>query len=106
MARGRRYLCGVPAEKCGGGILKTTKGIMASRAHVTSSEAFTCYVAHLLRLGYEQIGPRQFASPDGGPVRIISKRMKFGGVLRTGKSTQGQEADRYVSSKEMGGLVY
>jgi len=35
--------------------------------------------------GYEQIGPREFQK-DGHPVRVLTKKMRFGGRLRPGKA--------------------
>ncbi len=109
MANG--YLCGVPAENCSGSVLKqTSSGLKgkksASRFHVTSIDAHKCMGRHLVRdQGCTQIGQREFASPDGGPVHLLSKKSKFGGKLRMGKNEKGQ-GSRLMPKGRIGGLIF
>lgn len=39
----------------------------------------------LLSRGYTQISQREFEPPDGGPVRVLSKKSHYGERLRLGK---------------------
>lgn len=55
---------------------------------------------YLQRQGYERVGPREFAAPDGGPVRVLTKKCRFGARLRPGK-----EHARFMPSVKEGGVV-
>lgn len=83
---GRRYICGVPDARCSGSYVATHgKGM---KVHETSKEAFRCMCRYLLAEGYTQIGPREFAAPDNGPIRVLSKQSKYGAPLRPGKGNR------------------
>lgn len=77
-------LCGVPTESCSGGRLVTDQRL-PKKCHGNHSEAFECMVRYLLGERYERIGPREFRPPDGGPIRVLAKRTRYGARLRTGK---------------------
>lgn len=89
----RRYLCGVPESECRGSIVSMHKMWQGShRVHSTRSDAFACHVAYLVSIGYERVGSREFQSPNGGPVRVLTKPSRFGAELRWGK-----EASRWMT---------
>lgn len=86
---GAKYvvLCGVPEQHCVGGKLGPTQSFYrgSKKCHASRVEAFRCYVRYLREQGYERVGPREFAAPNGGPVRVLTKKSRFGGLLRAGK---------------------
>jgi hypothetical protein len=88
---GRRYLCGVIAHECEGTL--TRMHISAGmKTHGSSVDAFKCMKHYLLRQGYTQVGPREFCAPptpenpEGGPIRVLTKKTRYGAPLRPGKS--------------------
>ena len=95
MSQTRAYLCGVSAENCIG-TDAMVGGNEFIKVHSTRDEAFRCMQRHLVTQGYTQIGPREFAPPDDGPVLLLNKRSKFGGVLRRGKE------DRLMRDNKLG----
>ncbi len=97
MSRQRRFLCGVPENECTGSVTQNTKGWRGSRkSHVTREEAFTCKANNLVRHGYVRFGSKEFASPNDGPILLLNKKSKFGGVLRQGKE------DRFMPRRGSG----
>lgn len=102
MSRDSRVLCGVPKEFCQGGKLTSDQSLGTNKVHRTHSEAFACYRRYLIEVkGFRQIGPRDFAPADGGPVWVLTKRSRFGARLRTGK-----EGSRHMpSGKRNQGVV-
>lgn len=54
---------------------------------------------HLKAQGYIPVGAREFLTPGGGPVLVLSKKSKFGGRLRNGKL-----GERLMPKR--GGIVY
>lgn len=95
--RTRLYNCGVPAEACTGSLTTTSKSMgVGIRTHGSTEAAFNCQRRNLLKLGYTQIGSRDFAAPNGGPVRVLTKKSRYGGELRSGKEgTRSMPAIRY-----------
>ena len=83
----RGYTCGVDPTYCSGGSLPVNAMLRShiKKYHNSPEEAFKCCAADLVRQGYTKIGARDFAAPDGGPIRVLTKRSRFGGVLRGGK---------------------
>jgi hypothetical protein len=84
----RRYvvLCGVPALHCTGGKLKTDQKQVAEKCHGSSLEAFRCMKHYLVSvLKFKAVGSREFAPPDGGPIRVLTKKCRYGARMRTGK---------------------
>ena len=49
--------------------------------------------------GCKQIGPREFARPNDGPIVLLTKKIRFGARLRGGKG------DRFMSEKTPGGHI-
>lgn len=72
-------------------------GTAATRTHASHEAAFTCHSNHLLKTGYTKVDSRAFAPPDGGPIRVLTKRSRFGAVLRNGK-----EGTRVMAPKMFG----
>ena len=104
----RRVVCGVPKEYCCGGEFVVNYSAAPIKAHQTSGEAFACYRRYLVSiLGYKQVGPREFSPPDGGPIRVLTKRSRFGGQLRGGKHAEGQRQTDRGNPKDRGagGLI-
>jgi len=83
----RIVMCGTPPEHCTGGKVTTNTFLAKSnpRAHRSHEEAYRCYRRYLLKMGYEDIGGRCFRPPDGGPIRMLTKKSRFGASLRLGK---------------------
>lgn len=98
----RRFTCGVPSGHCAGSkppMLSFGIGTKVSKVHVTPEDAFRCYTRWLIREeGYTRVGPREF-SKDGGPILMITKKSRFGGVLRKGKEK------RLMPQKHGGGFI-
>ena len=86
MSRQYRVMCGTPKEHCNGSRLVTDQTFQSNKCHRSHEEAFRCHARYLVRvLGYTQIGSRDFQAPNGGPVRVLSKKIRFGSKLRLGK---------------------
>src|SRR5690348_7748840 len=88
------YMCGVPRAECSGSLENVNVALGGARKlHSTPEEAFNCHRRYLISQGWTQTGPRTFSSPDGGPVRVLTKKSRFGAALRNGK-----EGTRNMSS--------
>lgn len=107
---GSAFLCGVPFEYCEGGMKACSGGIRDSRhygtnavkAHGSRSSARLCYVHYITRaLGYIRVGGREFRPPDGGPILVLTKAIRFGGRLRKGKQDRVMPDDPHT-----GGLIF
>lgn len=88
----KKALCGTPIEYCSGARLPTSQGIKAAvgKVHALPEEAFACHANYLVKiLGYRRIGNREFEPPDGGPIRVLTRKSRFGGRLRAGKGGEG-----------------
>ena len=107
-----KYTCGVPREYCSGGLVSAlSAGIRKdiAKLHTSPPEAFNCYAHYLVTVcGYRQVGSREFSLGDGSPVRVLTKKSRFGGRLRSGKSGQGEHkhrTKRQMPSKQTGGFI-
>ena len=102
----RKYLCGVPKEHCSGTTSYLINITAVIKVHNSPEEAFNCHAKYLInKLGYKRVGSREFDLNDGSPVRVLTKKSKFGGVLRTGKHEQ-VKAKRLVPRHEaLGGVI-
>jgi len=105
----RMYTCGVPAIHCCGASVKTSFGVRViestRKAHNSPTEAFKCRARWLVKVeGYTRIGSREFSPPDGGPVLVLTKKIRFGGALRKGKGGE-YGAGRVMPDKHPGGLI-
>lgn len=79
------------------------KGLVYSGS---KTEAFKCHVRWLKAQGYTQIGSREFRPPDGGPVLVLPKKSKFGGLLRQGKSVDGKSKRYMPGDPHTRGVVF
>jgi len=105
----RAYLCGVPIGHCQGSdaILSSHLRKEQPKVHYSTESAFKCHAKWLVNvLGYEQRGSREFAEPNGGYIVVLTKKSRFGGVLRAGKRVTGTKSKRFVpAGKFTGGLI-
>jgi hypothetical protein len=98
--RGKRRLCGVPSNECCGSAGKLSPGLSVGlKSHADPEEAFDCYRAWLLRQGYRQVGGREFEAPDGGPILVLTRKRRFGALLRGGKE------GRFMPGQFVGGSI-
>jgi hypothetical protein len=81
----KRRLCGVPVHECRGDAGGLSPGLSGLKSHATAEEAFECYRAWLLRQGYRQIGSREFVPPGIGGIVVLTRKSRFGALLRGGK---------------------
>lgn len=84
----RVVMCGTPKEHCSGGNATVNAMLRGAspKVHQSHSEAYRCYRNYLIRvLGYVDIGSRKFRPPDGGPIRSLMRKSRFGAALRYGK---------------------
>ena len=83
----RGYVCGTPREECTGGAAGLNFNIRGgvAKIHSSTEEAFRCYSRHLMNHGFKRTGNREFTPDDGGPTRILTKKIRYGGMLRPGK---------------------
>ncbi len=84
----KQYICGTPTEYCCGGLAKPAPALQKTvhKSHTTPEDCFACYSTYLVDvLKYVPVGGREFAPPDGGPIRVLTKKSRFGARLRGGK---------------------
>lgn len=103
MRRPYLYLCGVDETYCTGSLTPLNAGLRKDlpKAHSSTTEAFNCMKNSLLQQGYTQVDSRSFAPPDGGPIRVLTKKIRFGGKMRNGK-----EGTRNMPHKRGGGICF
>lgn len=102
----RRYMCGSPPEFCSGATTIVNTGLgKVTHTHTSPVEAFKCYKRYLINvLGYEQLGAREFKTPDG--VLVLTKQSKFGAALRGGKKPEkGSKANRATPYHTGAGVI-
>lgn len=98
--RPHRYVCGVPKEYCVGSMTGASGGLhKGCKMHGTPQEAFKCHAKYLVSQGYVQVGSREFAAPNNGPIRVLTKKSRFGSRCRGGKG------ERFMPEKQVGGHV-
>jgi len=84
----RVVMCGTPKEHCSGGQATVNAMLRGAspKIHQNHSQAYRCYRNYLIRvLGYEGLGRREFRPPNGGPIRFLTRKSRFGASLRYGK---------------------
>lgn len=96
--RHKKYLCGVPQAQCCGSQSTTAGCLKGTKSHSSTIEAFKCYANYLIRDGYKQVGPREFCKDDG-PIIVLTKKIRFGAVLRGGKG------ERHMAKDFHGGTI-
>ena len=102
MSRRRKILCGVPEEHCTGAKIITDQMLPSKtpKAHASSGEAFDCMARHLVGdLGFVRMGGREFRPPEGGSIRVLTKRTRYGGHLRAGKLGERYQPDLNPGSR-------
>lgn len=98
--RVKRRLCGVPFYECQGDQGKLSPGLASGlKSHATPEEAFRCHRAWLLRQGYKPLGGREFESPHDGRIVVLTRKRRFGAVLRGGKE------GRHMPAQFLGGAI-
>lgn len=100
MSRRQRFLCGVPKDECTGGILHTDQTFTTTKCHASREEAFSCMRRFLIRQQFVPLSTREFVNPQTGSIRILPKKSKFGGRLRSGK---GEDGARFEPESGKGG---
>ena len=75
----------------------------ARKLHETPQGAYQCYARYLLAHGYKQIGRREFEPVEGGPILVLTKKSKFGGMMRRGKSDKAK--NRVVAGGHHQGVI-
>ncbi|HKI30858.1 MAG TPA: hypothetical protein VKA46_03220 [Gemmataceae bacterium] len=95
----KRRLCGLPAQECRGDAGGLSPGLSGLKSHATAEEAFECYRAWLLRQGYRQVGGREFEAPRAGRIVVLTKKSRFGALLRGGKE------GRHMPAQFPGGAI-
>lgn len=102
----RKYLCGVPNSDCCGSS-SSISSVPYAKAHSTTTEAFKCMQSYLLKQGYTKTEcPRSFLPPDGGPIRVLTKKSHFGTPPRGGKrGDNGADAGNRVRPMKRGGTI-
>lgn len=100
-----KVLCGVPKGHCQGG-RTTVNHNDAAKAHGSHSEAFRCMAHYLVKiLGYTRIGSREFINPNDGYVNVLTKKSRYGILLRRGKSAEGMSSKRFTYKRHCGGAI-
>ena len=98
--------CGTPSEECTGAKAIMNNGWRgALKAHSSSEDAFKCHANHLVKLGFVQHGPREFINPEGGAIRVLTKKSHFGSPLRGGKEDKGKGGKRLVPKRKASGAI-
>jgi hypothetical protein len=98
--RPHKYLCGVPAQFCTGSNSSVSSAFKHNaKLHGSSEDAAKCYGKYLIKQGYKQVGSREYAPPDGGPIHVLTKKCRFGSRFRGGK------ADRQMPQDMVGGTI-
>jgi hypothetical protein len=84
------------------------ENIGKKKTHSSSIDAFNCTRRYMVRQqGYTPVGSRAFSPPDGGPILILTKKIRFGGMMRRGKSEGvGRGAARFMPRQRMSGMVF
>ena len=104
-----KHLCGVPTVYCKGTKQQLNSGF--AKVHNSPQEAFKCHKNWLVSKGYKKVGEREFLAPEseGGGVRVLTKKSRFGCPLRQGKRGEagGAKSSRLTFNKAQtgGGIV-
>jgi len=100
----RGVTCGVPKEHCSGAKLQSDMQL-PDKYHVDRDQAFKCMRRYLIKiLGYTAIGPREFYK-EGHPVLVLTKKIRYGGELRRGKSSGEVKVKRLMPKLRTRGLI-
>lgn len=98
MRANHHWLCNTPTDKCMGSTRALNAGLRGAskKAHSSPEAAYDCYKRYLIStLGYSFVGNHSFSPPNNdGPILVITKRSRYGGHLRPGKTEGGAAAKR------------
>jgi hypothetical protein len=97
-------ICQTPDQHCGAAVVQVNARMgKSAKAHGSSTEAFLCYKRYLVNVcGYTQIGGREFRPPDGGPILVLTKKIRYGARLRGGKQGRYQPDDPHFAGTIVG----
>lgn len=103
------YLCGTPKEHCSGALTTCNagmRGASVTKSHLDPTAAFKCHAKYLVKIGYEQLSPREFRAPDGSGIKVLTKQSRFGAKLRNGKEgTRNMPHVRGHRAGARGGII-
>ena len=89
-----KYMCGVPSQYCSGTTVVVNhalRGVTTEKVHSYPEDAFKCHARYLVKvLGYTRVGNREFVLDSSSPIRVLTKKSRFGGRLRQGKREKTQ----------------
>lgn len=101
----RKYICSTPQANCVGSLCAVTQGTgRMQKLHDSPQQAFKCYKNYLIKQGYVQVGSKEFQK-DGGPVLVLTRPGKYGGVFRKGKSGDSSGSKNRVTPKNKNGTT-
>lgn len=110
MSRNFRILCGVPREFCNGQEVKTDQTLSQTqkgkliKCHTGRAAAFSCMRRYMKTQGWRQVGSKEFAPPNGGPIRVLTRPGRYGARLRAGKGSK-EAGSRYMPARLTGGAI-
>ena len=101
-------LCGTPENYCNGSVAAMSNSWRGShKSHTDRVQAFKCYARYLTRVkGYTKVGSREFKPSDGGPILVLTKKIRFGGELMRGKSGGETKSKRKMPKLRTSGTIY
>lgn len=83
------FACPTPSRECGGSqIISVNHGSnsAARKYHGDTKQVLRCYGKYLQSVGFVMLSTRTFASPNGGPIRVLDRRP--GTPVYTGKGAK------------------
>lgn len=103
-----KVLCGVPADSCSGANTDVNARMESKgggrKLHSSHEEAFKCHARFLVAQGYAQVGSREFQLEDG-PILVLTKKSRFGGRMRPGKSGEKGTSNRNMPVRGAGLVI-
>jgi len=86
-------------DSCGGAIVVAGVGKGRSKYHKTPIEIHRCFARYMKAQGYEQLSRREYLSPNGGPIILISKKPGTPVVSGKSKERAGSGAGRAMGKQ-------
>lgn len=84
-----QFACGTPFSFCTGRSCLDQENGQYGKRHSDIAGTKACQANYLIKQGYEKVGSNAFASPNGGPILVMSKRPQR---LKPGKIKNGYMA--------------
>ena len=105
-----KYTCGVPTINCNGTYVTFNhrlRGTTLDKVHHFPEEAFNCHARYLVNIkGYQRVGNREFQKDKNSPIRVLTKKSRFGGRLRQGKREEAAKRGKRELGESSGyGLI-